>query len=145
MKTKFLNTSLFFVSIIYISIGTLFVLSKDFFIVIIFNDIISNLLNVEQQTTELFTALFGGFIFAWGIIFLLLIIFLVMDLAKNSIYTVIFWGYSSWTMTTSYIFYKNDFRPLLIIMGILYGVIFILYLISLLLSDKQVSKQVSEE
>lgn len=145
LKAKFLNTTLFFISTLFIIIGFVLAFTKEIFLVTIFNDIIYKLLNEDQRITEIFTAFFGSFIFTWGMIILFLIVFVVMEFPKKSIHTIIFWGYTFWALFISFVFYRNGFRPMLFIMSIFYGIVFLVYLISLLIREKKEEKASSQE
>jgi hypothetical protein len=130
MKERFLNIMIFIISIGMIGLGVVMM----FFNHLKYFDILHiNLSKIflSPGLTDFFIAFLGTVVFAWGIFFFLLMIFSVMDLRSPSVYGFIFWGFTFWCASVEAISYLKQYWFLMIIIGILYGVIFLPFFISL--------------
>ena len=130
MKERFLNIMIFIISICLVVVGVFMM----FFNNIQYFDILRVNLNKffsAAQFTDFFIAFLGSVVFAWGIFFFLLMVFSVMDLRSPSVYGFIFWGFTFWCGSVEAIAYLRQFYFLMIIIGILYGVIFLPFFMSL--------------
>ena len=128
MKERFLNIMIFIISICFVVVGFFMM----FFSNIQYLDILRN--NLDKTFggfTDFFIAFLGTIVFAWGVFLFLLMVFSVMDLKSPSVYGFIFWGFTFWCGSVEVISYLRHYYFLMIIIGILYGVIFLPFFMSL--------------
>lgn len=131
MKERFLNVFLFLISITFIGLGIILMFFNDKILILTFViDGINAFIN-NPEVTDYFISLFGSSIFTWGVFFFLLTVFTVMELKNNNVYGFIFWGFTFWIASSGVVTYFHKFYFMLIILGVLYGILFLPYLFSL--------------
>jgi hypothetical protein len=99
---------------------------------------------VNEKIADFFISFFGTILFGWGILLFLLIIFAVMDLKKNYLHGFIFWAFTFWAVSAGAISFLHKFNFLLILISIIYGVLFLVFFLSIPLksgSPKQIENQ----
>ncbi len=131
MKERFLNVFLFLISITFIGLGIILMFFNDKILMLTFViDGINAFIN-NPEVTDYFISLFGSSIFTWGVFFFLLTVFTVMELKNNNVYGFIFWGFTIWIASSGVVTYFHKFYFMLIVLGVLYGILFLPYLFSL--------------
>ncbi|HNZ26156.1 MAG TPA: hypothetical protein PLG34_05240 [Spirochaetota bacterium] len=131
MKEKFLNVFLFLISITFIGLGIILMFFSDKILMLTFVVDGINAFIDNPKVTGYFMSLFGSIVFTWGIFFFLLTVFTVMELKNNNVYGFIFWGFTFWIASSGVVTYLHKFYFMLIILGVLYGILFLPYLFSL--------------
>ncbi|OHD12625.1 MAG: hypothetical protein A2086_04765 [Spirochaetes bacterium GWD1_27_9] len=137
MKERFLNIFLFLISLCFIACGI---------ILIFFNTAKLPYLDLVHTSfdsffgnpalSSFFIAFLGTFVFAWGIFFFLTTIFIVMEIKNTNMYGFMFFTFTLWAIMAQIVSFLNKFYFLMIVIGILYGILFIPYFISLPMKSK---------
>ncbi len=135
MKEKFLNICLFLLSLAFITAGIILIFFSDLEYLKIIKENFNKIFT-DQKLAIFFLQLFGSFILAWGIFFFLLTVFIVMELKNTNIYGFMFWIYTIWTGAFGFVIYRYKYYFLLITLGIIYGIIFLPFLLSLMMKSK---------
>jgi hypothetical protein len=130
MKEKFLNIILFLLSLCFLAGGVVLMFFNNMTQVSILYKNIYPFFSSEKIAT-FFISFFGTFIFGWGILLFLLIIFAVMDLKRNYLHGFIFWAFTFWAASAGAISFLHKFNFLLIIISIIYGVLFLVFFLSI--------------
>jgi hypothetical protein len=138
MKERFLNIFLFLISIAFIAGGiiSIFFYNQNF-MVFVKDHFVSAF--KDSKLAIFFLQMIGSFVFSWGMFFFLMTVFTVMDLKSTTVYGYIFWVYTFWALSFGYVSYINKYMFFVILLGGLYGLVFLIFLISLLLKSKNKS------
>ncbi len=135
MKERFLNVFLFLFSLVFITAGVLSIFFYKLQFMALPNDYFVNAFKDSHLALFMMQSV-GAFVLSWGIFFLLMTVYAVMDLKNRSIYGFIFWVYTFWALSFGYVAYKNNYMFLVFVLCGIYGIIFLPFLIGLLLKGR---------
>lgn len=145
MKEKFLNIFLFLISLSFIGAGVVLMFFNHIDLLAILHKNFNLIFN-NEKLSNFFISFFGSFIFGWGIFFFLFTILAVMDLKKNYVHGFIFWAFTFWAVSAGVVSYLFDYKFLMILISIIYGVIFLPFFLSIpLKSSNYINKQQDQQ
>jgi|GEM_PF-1322844 len=130
MKERFLNIFLFLISLLFITSGIVLIFFYNIDILKIVHENFNKIFT-DGKLAVFFIQLFGTFIFSWGVFFFLMTVFTVMELKNTSVYGFIFWVYTFWALSFGYVLFINNYKFLLIVTAVIYGIIFLPFLLSI--------------